>query len=279
MDINLTTTSTIRNGNVVAWFEVIGPERAKEILKTYKVDYRKYRPTYADGLARDMSNEHWEFDGAPIKIDNEGNLFDGDHRMHAVIISGKPQLFLVIAGLPVAAYNTTDTGLARTYGDTLRRRGYQNVSQRTALVKLVGRWENGVSLDDTKRFTQPELDAIHDKHVDSISRAVANAVSTARKTNLSGALVAFSWWVLTQIDNEQAYTFMVSLAEGENLRRGQPVYTLRERLRYDAEVRYTRNEYMSLVFSAWNAFREDREIQKVNLPSGNVTRSKMVTPR
>lgn len=279
MDIDLTTTSTIRDGNVVAWFEVIGPERAKEILKTYKVDYRKYRPTYADGLARDMGSDHWEFDGAPIKIDIEGNFFDGNHRMHAVIISGKPQLFLVIAGLPVAAYNTTDTGLARTYGDTLRRRGYQNVSQRTALVKLIGRWENGVSLDDTKRFTQPELDAIHDKYVDSISRAVANAVSTARKTNLSGALVAFSWWVLTQIDNEQAYIFMVSLAEGENLRRGQPVYTLRERLRYDAEVRYTRNEYMSLVFSAWNAFREDREIQKVNLPSGNVTRSKMVTPR
>lgn len=279
MEPDLSTTPTIRDGNVVAWFEKIGPERAKELLSTYKVDYRKYRPTYAEGLARDMTNGYWLFDGTPAKIDIENNLFDSQHRLNAIIISGTTQPFIVIAGLPVEAYNTTDTGLARNYGDTLRRRGYQNVSQRTALVKLIHRWEEGKSLDDTKRLTPSELDSIHDRYVDSITRAVAMSVSTAKKIPLPGALISFSWWVLTTIDKEKAYTFMVSLAEGENLRKGQPIYTLRERLRNDAETRYARNEYMSLVFSSWNAFMDGRELNRVPLPPGVVTRDRMVVPK
>lgn len=278
MELTLTTTPTIRHGNVVAWFEEIGPERAKELLSAYKIDYRKYRASYGDGLGRDMTNDFWFFDGSPVRIDEEGNLFDGQHRLQAVRISGKPQVFLIVAGLPVAAYNTTDTGLARTYGDTLRRRGFQNVNQRTALVKLIDRWERGVSLDDTTRKTPSELDVIHDKYVDSITRAVHMSMSTAKKIWMTSALVSFAWWLLSNVDNEQCYTFMVTTAEGEMLRKGNPMYTLRERLRNDWEIGHTRNEYMYLVIQAWNAYRKDKNIERLQLPSGVVTREKMVNP-
>jgi hypothetical protein len=273
-----TQTTTIQSGNVVARFEDVGPARAKELLDTYKVDYRKLRPTYRDGLTRDMVNGHWNFDGSPIRIDEEGNLFDGQHRLSAVEQSGTTQRFLIVYGLPVEAYNTTDTGLARTYNDTLRRRGYQNVSQRGALVKLIHRWNTGRSLDDTTRMTASEMDDIHDRYVDSISRAVQLSVSTARKICLPGALVSFSWWLLSRVDSERAYTFLVSVAEGENLRHGQPAYTLRERLRMDIEQRYTRNEYMHLVISAWNAYVENREITRLILPRGIMTRDRMARP-
>jgi len=279
MELDLTTTPTIRDGNVVAWFEVVGPERAKELLSSYKIDYRKYRPSYGDGLARDQVNGFWNFDGSPIRIDENGNLFDGQHRLNAVRISNIPQLFLFIAGLPVSAYNTTDTGLARTYGDTLRRRGYQNVSQRTALVKLIDRWERGVSLDDSARKTGSELDVVHDKHVASITRAVHMSLSTAKKMRVSNALVSFAWWLLNDVDSEMCYTFMITTAEGENIRRGNPMYTLRERLRNDYEIGHTRNEYIYLFIQAWNAFRANKELYRLQLPSGIVTRDKIVSPK
>jgi hypothetical protein len=272
------TTTTVRSGNVVAWFEEVGPERAKQLLETYKVDYRKFRPTYAEGLARDMAQGHWNFDGATVRIDEEGTLFDGQHRLNAVVMSSKPQTFLFVGGIPSKAYDTTDTGLARTYGDTLRRRGYANVTQRTALVKLIHRWQSGKSLDDTKRLTNSELDEVHDLYVDAINRAVQQGMSMTRKVGLPPALVSFSWWLLSRLDNEKAHTFLVSLAEGENLRKGQPVYTLRERLRHDSEMAYTRNEYMHLVIQAWNAFIDGREISRLHLPTGYVTRERMATP-
>lgn len=278
MEFDWTTTATIRDGNVVAWFEEVGPERAKELLKTYKTDYRKFRPVYADGLARDKASGNWHFDGSPIRIDEEGNLFDGQHRLHSDIIAGTTTRYLFIAGLPVAAYNTTDTGLARTYGDTLRRRGFQNVNQRTALIKLIDRWERGVSLDDTARKTPSELDSIHDRHVDTVTRAVQMSMSTSKKIFMSQALVAFAWWLLGSIENEQCFTFMVTTAEGENIGRGNPMYTLRERLRNDYENGHTRNEYIYLVIQAWNAYRKGNKIERLQLPSGMVTRDKMVNP-
>lgn len=272
IEIDLTTTPTIRDGDVVSWYERIGPERAKQLLATYHVDYRKYRPPYSQGLSRDMVNGRWNFDGSPIKIDVAGNLFDGQHRLNAIILSGTTQLFLVVAGLPVEAYNTTDQGLPRKYGDSLRRAGYQNWQARATLVNILARWESGRSLDDSTRFTSPELDKVHDNHVDTITHAIANGMSTASKVDLPQSLVNFSWWVLTNVNPNDAKTFLVGLAEGENLRRGQAVYTLRERLRNDREETYTRNEYMYLVFRAWRAFRENKPIEGIPLPKGFVSR-------
>lgn len=273
--ISLTTSE----GTIEAFFDKIGPAAAEEILETYKVDYRKLRQRYAEGLSRDMENEHWNFDGSPIRIDADGNLFDGQHRLTAVIMSKQPQHFLVITGLPVRAYDTTDTGLARTYGDTLRRRGFLNVTQRVALIKLIHRWEQGWSLNDTRRLTNSEMDELGDKYIDQINRAVSMAMSTSHKVDMPGALVCLSWFVLSQIDNELAYTFMIGLAEGENLFSGNPIYTLRERLRLDREVTYTRNEYMHFVFSAWNHLRDGSSITRLQLPRGDVTRDNMAVPR
>jgi hypothetical protein len=276
----------IRDGNVVTWYERIGPARAEQILKTYKVDYRKYRESYGQGLARDMVNGYWNFDGSPVRIDINGNLFDGSHRQHAIVLSGTTQLFLMIAGLPVEAYNTADTGLARNYGDTLRRRGFQNANARTALVKLIRRWEDGRSLDDTQRYTPSELDETHDKYVDTISRAVAKTMSTQRKVDMPGALVSFSWWKLSQLDIADAQTFLIGLAEGENIRRGMPVYTLRERLNRERDTKLTRMQFMHLVFEAWNAFRtvlpngEREQIHRLTIPAGiTIPRIKLIEPK
>lgn len=271
----MTTNPTIKYGEVVAWFETVGPERAKELLSTYHEDYRKYRPKYAEGLARDMRSGHWNFDGSPIRIDIQGNLFDGQHRLHSVVESETIQSFLFIAGLPVEAYNTTDTGLARSYRDNLRRRGYANVTLRGALVRLISKWDDNLSLDDSKRLTNAENDEVHDKYVDSISRALEVGMNTNRRVDMPKSLWVFSWWLLARVDVEKAHTFLVATAQGENIGRGDPAYTLRNRL-YDERDNYrTRNELMYLVFQAWNAFMKGEQITRLHFPVSNVTRDKM----
>jgi hypothetical protein len=272
------------NPNIKVYFGPVGPAKAKSLLETYHVDYRKYRPTYAEGLSRDMVNKYWNFDGSPIRIDDKKNLFDGQHRLNAVSISDTTQVFLIIEGLPEKAYDTTDTGLPRNHGDTLRRRGYNNVSVRAALVKLIARWEEGRSLSDTKRLTHSELDAYHDKYVDTITRSVALTVGTARKVFVPTGVMAFVWWKLRQTctdsggDPSQADEFLMAVAEGEHLQRGMPEYALRERLLHSAEEGLTRNELAHYFFQAWNAKREGRELIRVSLPRGIVGRNNMAEP-
>lgn len=274
-----------RNSKVEAYFDDhVGPARAEQLLKTYHVDYRKYRETYAEGLARDMMSGCWNFDGSPIRIDEEGNLFDGQHRLNAVIMSQTTQEFLMVVGLPKNAYDTTDTGLARTYGDTLRRRGYTNVSLRAALVKLIARYEAGYSLDSTKRLTNSEMDGIHDKYVDSISRASGMAVSVAKKVFTPNAVLAFIWWRLRLVAEEsggspsEADEFMIAVTEGENLSRGMPEYALRNRLINDAEIDHSRMEYAHMFFYAWNSRREGMDLHRITLPRGVTTRDNMADP-
>jgi hypothetical protein len=273
-----TTNPTIKHGDVVAWFETVGPERAKQLMSTYHEDYRKYRPKYAEGLARDMKASRWNFDGSPIRVDVNGNLFDGNHRMHAVEMSETIQTFLFVVGLPVTAYNTTDTGLARSYRDNLRRRGYQNVTLRASLIRLIAKWEAGLGLDDTKRLTNAESDIVNDTHVDTINRALELAMTTSRRIDLPASLWAFSWWVLYRIDLEKAHEFLVAASQGEHIGKGDPAYALRNRLYDERENGRTRNELMHLVFQAWNAFMRGEKITRLQFPKSFVSRDKMEVP-
>lgn len=250
----------------------VGPEAAKAMLSTYHVDYRKYRRSYGEGLARDMAAGNWVFDGSPIRTDVDDNLIDGSHRLNAVVISNTTQQFLHVGKLPVGAYDTIDTGLARNYADSLRRRGYKNANMRTALVKLIERWESGKSLGDTKRLTMSEIEAIHDKHVDTVSRALSLSVGSVNRCNLPGALLAFSWWLLSEHDATKAKMFMTQFVEGENIRKGMPAYALRSRLYDMQENGAPRNEYMYLVLRAWKAYCDGEEQYRIMLPSGLITR-------
>jgi hypothetical protein len=254
------------------YYDFIGPEAAKQLLSTYHVDYRKYRPSYGEGLARDMAAGNWIDDGSPIRVDCQGNLFDGQHRLNAVIKSNTTQEFSFVVGLPVSAYDTTDTGLARSFADSLRRRGYKNATMRTALTKLIERWESGKGLGDTKRLTMSEVEAVHDKHVDTISRALSLSVGSVNRCNLPGALLAFSWWLLSEQDNLKAKMFMTQFVEGEHLHKGMPTYALRSRLYDIQEASAPRNEYMYLVLRAWKAFCDEEEQYRIQLPSGLITR-------
>lgn len=277
-------TPTLRDGNIAVWFEDIGPERAEYLLSTYKTDYRRWRPTYSDGLARDMEPDpetglsNWNFDGSPIRIDDQDNLFDGQHRLRAIKKSRTHHRFLMIAGLPMAAYNTTDTGLARNYGDLLRMRGFANVALRTAMLKLISRWEREVSLDDSKRLTHSELDRLNDRYVSEVNRALQQATGTRFKIPAPMSVVGFCWWLFREIDVEKATTFMAGVAEGERLEKGMPAYTLRERLRLDAEIKYSRTEYAHLFIASWNAFiRGDNNYYRIPIPS-NINRQRMAVP-
>lgn len=249
------SVATNKDGTIQASFITVGPALAEKALETYHESYRKYRPTYAEGLSRDMRNGFW-LPGSVLLFtdDDDGNqvMADGQHRYHALIDSGTEQEFLVMTGLPKAVYNVTDTNKVRNYGDLLRQRGYAG-NIRPALVQMMHKGIHGPSLITTKRYTNSELDLTHDLYVDSISRAVSMAASTRRKW-LTETVSAYAWWSLSQIHNENAYTFLMSVFEGENLREGMPEFNLRERLRseYEKDSGIDRMEIMNLIYDAWN---------------------------
>lgn len=93
--------------------ELITPELAKKYLANQHTN-RFLNISYAKRLAEDMLNGRWESEGDAIKFTDDDILFDGQHRLKGVCISGKPQNFIVIRGYKKDAMTVIDIGKPRT---------------------------------------------------------------------------------------------------------------------------------------------------------------------
>ncbi|MBY0498285.1 MAG: hypothetical protein K2P74_01550 [Nitrosomonas sp.] len=96
----------------------INPEIARHLLSTSPGN-RKIRYWHVDVLAGAMARGEWRVTSQGIGIDKNGNLRDAHHRLMAVVKSGVTIRSVVVMGLPLNAYEVTDTGIARNMADLL----------------------------------------------------------------------------------------------------------------------------------------------------------------
>ncbi len=88
---------------------------------------RNLRSSTVDSYARDMAAEEWLLNHQGVAFDQAGVLFDGQHRLSAVVQSGATVILLVSWGWPrrvegkrVKTMQTLDCGARRSLGDMLR---------------------------------------------------------------------------------------------------------------------------------------------------------------
>lgn len=96
--------------------EEINPELAKKYLELNRRN-RHITKHHAALLTSEMLDDRWVFNGDPIRFDEDGNLIDSQHRLQALIDSGKTYKFVVIRGLPREAFDTIDIGRRRATAD------------------------------------------------------------------------------------------------------------------------------------------------------------------
>lgn len=252
------------NDGYRAYFVTIGPELAKKILATYAEDYRKLRPKHMAAITDDMRHGKFRLDGSPIRLDKENRILDGQHRMASIIESGERIEFLVVDKLPLDAYDTVDTNaLVRTYMDILRRRGVTDPSGVTALTRYIHKWDNSriTSLDSNYRMSVPMLDAVWEPNKNRIEWAARNAHNFSRKIDMPKSLIAFCLYTLGQVSESSIKGMFIAVAEGENIHRGMPEYTLQQRLLLDHRTERDKardpNLTVYLVFRAWQDYHRN----------------------
>lgn len=96
----------------------VDPETAKKWLESFNSQNRKLTWTNVRELAARMDRGEWHLNGECLKFDEHGNLFEGQHRLHAVVLHGKPVWFEVLRGLPHED-RFNDGGKQRTMADYL----------------------------------------------------------------------------------------------------------------------------------------------------------------
>lgn len=245
----------------------VSPAMAEKWLGK-NVRNRHLKPHYIARYARSMSRGEWMLTGEAIKFGVNGDLLDGQNRLHAVIESGKTIRLLVVRGVAADAQDVLDTGVARTACDQLTIHGHANAAVLAAAAKLAILWETDRFYVDRKRQAVSHREILNfaeGNHTLALTCGRAGAISKGSdlKTSVAGA----AFYELMQVDAEAALEFFDRLTDGVNLSASSPILALRNRLRTlrDDKTRVDSETLMSLVFRAWNAWRDRKRLMSIPL--------------
>ncbi len=227
---------------------------------------RPLRQRAVTDYARDMDSGHWLQNGEAIKFASDGTLLDGQHRLHAVVMSGADVVMLVVRGLPMSTQETMDAGRRRTTADAFGLRGEVNATVLAAVARRVWMWEQG-DYKFVANYT-PTMAECSDllRRRPEIYRSVEVAVRTHQAFRyVPRSITGTCHHLFSRISATDAQWFFARLADGADLPAGHPVLTLRNRATTErTEHRHVPDHrFTAYLIRAWNAVREDRTLHKI----------------
>lgn len=143
-------------GKQYSVLEDITPELA-DIYLTGNVMNRPLSPPRVAAFARDMIAGKWVVTHQGIAVDSESRLLDGQHRLRAIIASGKTVRMMVSFNVPPAAIHQIDVGIRpRSIADTASMiRGTKRSGQAVAGVKVIAALLDGY--EETRIWNASEV--------------------------------------------------------------------------------------------------------------------------
>ena len=246
----------------------ITPELAMEFLER-NPDNRSVNRFRVEAYASDMVNGVWAANGEPIIISDDGQLNDGQHRLHAIIKAGIPVESLVVFGVDRSTRTTTNQGKSKSVGDYAGMEGTPNANNIGAMSRLC------VAYYDKKTFVPGTIsNAITLKYlrenIDELSASfvfVQGYYKSSYKQLIAPSVIAFCHYAFSKINKEDANNYITQVMIGANLNPGDPALIVRNRLLGLGKLRSAKIE---AVFHGWNAYRRGETRSIIQIKGGYV---------
>jgi hypothetical protein len=179
----------------------VTPEIAKAFLLFNFDGNRKINNSRIDYYAKQMTNDQWKLTHQGIAFDKAGVLIDGQHRLHAIVQSGKTVPMLVIEDLEHEGFKAMDSGMARGLGV---RTGLSNST--VAICSVLYRISTG---DGGSAIAPEAIENIYEKFKPQIDKVVS--VPTRRK--ITTAYIMAAVVLHLKEGNVEAYNQYVAMAK------------------------------------------------------------------
>lgn len=127
-----------------AQIQNMNPILANEMLKSNRGN-RKLRKETVSFYASQMLNGEWKENGEPFIVDCNGQIKDGQHRLHAVIKANHSYNVPIITGVNPSVMDTIDTGANRSLSDILNLNDFKDANATASLVKRILKWQRNVN--------------------------------------------------------------------------------------------------------------------------------------
>lgn len=222
--------------NMKVEIEIVTPTVAKTYLATSEGN-RNLKHAHLASLVSMIMADQFVMNGSPIRFDQEGNLIDGHHRLTAIVIADKAVKLLVVRGINKDTMQTIDVGVPRSVSDQLKiKRHESHGALRVAYVNWALRLLTGyiVPVKTIDQFDEwmkvfgagIHVTTDHNVHITRFMRAAP-----------LGASLAFAY----KADPAVITDLIIQIRDGENLKRTDIAYTIREFMikgmdRYDSPI-------------------------------------------
>lgn len=237
--------------------EIITPEVAADFLCSNDRN-RKLKESQVARIAAVISRGFWRFNGETIKIDWNGQVVDGQHRLEACVRTGMPIDTLLVTGLEPEVYHSLGGETPRTLADLL---GQDGVASAFTVASAAGwyqifcsaNWRTG----ELRKFLRQELEmfAQSSPMLQEVAKRVM-AKPVIRRRLMASGMAAALWTLFAERDATLAELFMEQLADGIGLMPGDPALAVRNRLlMLERNSSANQLEAAAITVRGWNALR------------------------
>lgn len=148
----VTPDSVVVESPVTTHVVTVTPQLAAEWLNR-NTNNRHIKETNLASITEHMLNDTFQsLNGDTIKFSKTGKLLDGQHRLQAVVDTGKTYDFIVVEGVEDAAFTTLDIGVKRRINDMFQIDKVEHANAMSAitvfyikLTTLTQRFHEGAS--------------------------------------------------------------------------------------------------------------------------------------
>lgn len=246
--------------------ERITPARATQLLAHNAENNRTAKIGKISMYARDMEAGKWNSNtGETIKVDTNGDLIDGQNRMHAVIRAGVDIFFDVAYDVPTEAMQVIDTGAARSASDALKISGAYDRSASSAIVRWTIMWDAQVFMGHGGSFapTVSEIVLRFTQEPEAYTAAAKRGKDCQNRGLGTCAAAGTAHYLFSKIDAELTHQFYDQYVSGADLPQRHAVLALRNKMARVRADRVTRAEQLALFVRAWNAFRAGEGLDRM----------------
>lgn len=250
------------------------PSLAKKLLSTM-VNNRNLNKNSLSKIIEDIETGQWvSNNGESIKINNEGRLMDGQHRLQAIINTNKPLEIYITFNCHINSINTVDTGAARTLYNVLKINNIKYYNTVGALIQSESVIIKGNSVryisQSTSVKSYPRIVELAKENADYLNFVCKESDKLYKKFSL----ISFSFYakyfnVLYKIDEDVCFSFFNQLADGIDAE--SPIYLLRKALINDSSKsikKMSNVEKEALFIKCWNHYVNGTDLKSLRWAAG-----------
>lgn len=231
---------------------------------------RRISDTAVEQFARDIRSGNWAFNGEAIIVSGDGLLNDGQHRCTAVVLANKPIKVVLVIGAARETRTTLDQGKNRVFADYLSMEGHVGAPILAGAAYIAWQVEKYGFTTRSQGF-RPTKGELMDfvAHHGGLERSVSRIPQYGVRKIGGRPVLSFCHWYLSKWANPtDAEFFIEKLITGHDLKRGDPILYVRNRLMNMSEM--TAAERVELIIRGWNIWRRGETASRIPLSGGKL---------